>query len=168
MSFSIAIIGDYGVGKSTLSEVFSSCGVKMVELGKKKMICQADRLKTFTPSEVISQDDVQVIQDHIQAMKEKYNKILFEIPPYFFKSKYISQVMQFDFVIYVMSTLESREKYLKEKYCLSGKDGHQMMFQNAQELYLSYATDIFLNTVSIDRIQWVGSKLLKSFEVLKS
>jgi hypothetical protein len=76
--------------------------------------------------------------------------------------------MQFDFVIYVMSTLDSRERYLKEKYSLSRKQCDQMMRQNAQELYLSYATDIFLNTVSIDRIQWVGSKLLKSFEVLKS
>ncbi|MDC3181069.1 hypothetical protein OAT84_02890 [Gammaproteobacteria bacterium] len=164
MSFSIAVIGDYGVGKSTLSSVFANSGVKILEIESRG---STDTLQR-SHLEIAAYAEIMTIKQKIQKLQDQHQRVLFEIPPRVFASKHVSEIMDFDFVIYVISALNCREEYLCQHYNWNEKERVELIGKHVKEAHLAYATDIFLNTVSIDRLHWVASKLLKSFEVLKS
>lgn len=171
MSFSIAITGGYGVGKSTLAKTFQGSGVFAFcmegYLNKRFDIGHGGSFHKRGECLRLSQEMKSGLIDHIQEEKDAKQRVLAEIPTCIWYVDKVALLESFDYVIYVVSTLESRHLYIQRAYGLDVDQSKSLIrYCDESEECLGLASDIFLNAVPIERIQWVCAKLLRSYEAL--
>ncbi|UTC24683.1 hypothetical protein MMH89_00705 [Candidatus Comchoanobacter bicostacola] len=185
MSFTIAIIGGYGVGKSILRDHFESLGVAGISID------------TLLSHELRAHYSKSEANEYLLLIDKSYKDILRR--PEYITSKHLLNVIKLnilmrseegkqpriiefpsfidvrplmekgagilDYVIQVMCPIEKQKEYLLGAYHLSDEQVRFLVDEDPNE-GCCYSTDIFFNAVTVDQVKWVCAQLLSSYYAL--
>lgn len=167
MSFVVAIIGRYGVGKSQLSECFAKKGAFVIDvevlLRANFEIPQYNKLQAMMPILSSEQIDRKVI-DYVCASKDQ--KIIVVLFPSFLDIKNIVTHQIFDHVLTVDCSFRRQKQYLEKKGASPEAIEYLLQSGYDRNYYTGLGSDIFLNSVSLEHMEWVVSKILHTYHLI--
>lgn len=177
MSFVIAIIGRYGVGKRLVSRYATQLGVQKIDL---ELV-----LKAFIPedsdwalclkqqydqlSQPISEMRDPVLQksiiEYVQSEKKKAPASVVVLPSFLDVAQLIRTGV-FEHVLAV-DCAESCQKQYLEQLGVSNK-ASDILIQSGhpRKYYTDLGKDIFLNSVSLAHMEWVVGKLIRTYQLI--
>ena len=190
MSFVVAVVGGYGVGKSVLTSHLQSMGLISLDV------------ETFIGSYLLPSQNSSIFDMYINHLHKQYHltyqsedallqgrhlyrslydfihsgivsecegtSYVVEVPSFIALDELLDvSASLFDYVVAVDCPVEIQLKYLMTQYRLSEPQAKGLISVcKSRYYYMQYSTDIVLNTVEISQLEWVASKLLTAFKAV--
>lgn len=162
MNYLLAIIGREGSGKSTLCQAFEKVGVRKIDFN--------ELIYKINDKEQFDQDTCLLVQPRVIDLVRKelsHCRGIVEIPStvnmqYLCKGESI-----FRYIVSVDCPEWAQRVYL-EKLGHSTQRVEQIINSGYdRRFYTSLASDVFLNTVSLEHVEWVAHKLYLSYQLIE-
>lgn len=176
MAFLIAIVGRYGVGKSLLGSFFEKKGISPICIEEAMLTAFGDDQHAATWRSCITHQyqDLQSIVpmlskpeavDAICHAVEKEQGGMVVLPS-FLRLEALMEKGIFDYVVSVDCVLALQKKYLLE--CDLDESVVEILLKSGEsrQYYSGFATDVFLNSVTIEKIEWVADQMIKTYQLV--
>lgn len=179
MGFVVAIVGRYGVGKSLLCQHFLDQGLSVTDINPGLLdlmqrypqyaLCAAclnaqyeaitDKVPTVSEPDILD-----LILHQVRMSRSEYAGSVMVLPSFLSLSD-LMQEARFDYVVAVDCSRLVQRQYLEGKGLPQRAVKALLDSDYPREYYTKFATDIFLNSVSLNHMEWVARQMLKTFEL---
>lgn len=178
MGFVVAIIGRFGVGKSLLCEHFVKNGMINININEAILseikdsasyslctACLKEKYEDITETVPCLSDNVlmEVLFRKIEKEKLKGHCHVIVLPSFLDLTNLIDA---FDFIVAVDCSRVKQRKYLEGKQLPEIAIASLLDSSYNRYYYTKKATDIFLNTVSLEHLAWVANQIFKSYKAV--
>lgn len=165
MNFLLGVVGRYGVGKSTLCQSFEQKGIGQIKFKEViSRIDSSDQVPDDYTRGRVDELSSPLILDKIKSELLKEKGVI-EIPSYVDVEYLCRGGGVFKYIV----SVDCPESAQKNNLELQGyhEDMQDILLQSGydRKYYTSLASDVFLNTVSPEHIDWVAHKLLLSYQL---
>jgi dephospho-CoA kinase len=177
MGFIVAIIGRFGVGKSLLCDHFVKNGMTRIDIDQDILseikdspnysLCYACLNKDYEDITeivpILSDSNVMdVLVRKIEKERSEGHCNVIVLPSFL---ELTGIVELFDFVVAVDCSRLRQRKYLAGNALSEAVVSHLLDSGYDRHYYTTRATDVFLNSVSLEHVAWVASQIFKSYRL---
>lgn len=177
MVFSIAIIGRYGVGKSLLCQYFKQHNVSVISLDTilLEIVAKRKNAQLWTASIHHHYDEISEIIpifsehkaltsliEYIKKASKQYERSIVVLPSFLELSAILKNNI-FNHIIAVDCDEFYQKKYLQQKGMPESVIQYYISSGYDRSYYTEFATDILLNTVKLEHIEWTVTQMLQSY-----
>jgi dephospho-CoA kinase len=180
MGFLVAVVGRFGVGKSLLCDHFIQQGalniniIQTLQDSFSGMPNQSvwhscllhdydsvvNKIPIFTES-----DGLNTVLEQIKKKASVCQQCIVELPSFIDLSPFVQRKI-FDYVIAVDCEKKVQKEYLEK--VITNNLALKSILESGYErsYYTKIATDIFLNSVNLEQLEWVSKQILSSYKAI--